>query len=313
VTTLVGSPGDRIVGWLARFVKALASRGPERAFRDAEITGPPEERGKHWLRGACDEWTCPTAGKAAPQNWRDCLDRLVHEAKLRTLADALYAQGTARRVQVVVTPGDAQAGLDHFRERRVEVRPPRDWRPCAWSEGQGNQLAALARTFGLPSNEPDLRKLAGQVSRWLAKRNDLVWVVHETRELVANAGDGGGELPALPIAQLDAYVSGLAEVAGQMKAAARMLVHVLVVPAPGLSAAELRGRLRKRATAALHVEVLDQVERRVPWEEIRFYLEVHGVIEPSDEESFARAQAATNEAGSYPELLDRLNDTLQLD
>ena len=313
VVTQMGSPDRRAVSWLVGFVKALANRGPELAFRDAEIAAPDEERGKRWLRGACDTWIRPTQAKGAPQNWRDCLDRLVHEAKLRTLAEALYAQGTARRVQVVVTPGDVQAGLDYFCQRRVDVRPTPSWRPCGWSESDGNQLRALARAFGLPSNEPDLRKLAGQVARWLARRNDLFWVVHEIRELVVGPAAGGGEPPALPLAQLDSYVASLAEIAGQMKTGARMLVHVLVVPAPGVTAADLRSRLRKRATAALHVEVLDVVERQVPWEEIRFYLEVHGVIEPSDEDSFARAQAATREATSYPELLDRLNETLQLD
>lgn len=114
--------------WLDRFLSRLVRGvGPEQAFAEAGLDGPPEDRRARWLRGAFSSWHVRPADAPnsieLPREWFIKLDRSAQEAQVNLLADYLLVAGTKRRVQVIISPGEEKAGLVHFRRRPPRVNP----------------------------------------------------------------------------------------------------------------------------------------------------------------------------------------------
>lgn len=269
-------PAER---WLGRFLAALmAGHDPERALALAGDSGPVEDRAARWLRGAFDGWTVRGLPSRLPdllRDWKVKLDRSAEEHELTQHVDSLVQQHVKRRVQVVIVPGDAGAGLDLFRQRPlrllannpIEVTQP-PWE-IPWAPTPAETLDEWCRWTD--SGDPvDLaQRLLHRVPRGARM---MFHVVHPVASV-----DPTSPLPRVTPHDLAGYLDRLDELAHALEdQPLRVLVHASLQGATRESLGAL-----KRNGPFLRVSVLPALSLRVPANELREWFE-REEIEPDE-------------------------------
>lgn len=272
-------------GWIAQFYRHLMlGDDPDLAFARADLHGSASGQQQRWMVGVFREWRAPAHSPRVPHDWFYKLDRSVQEKQLRECIEALFSEGTARRIHVVLSSGPENSGLDLFRRRTVSLRPERIpvvEQDLAWAEQPAHQEAVLMHAVRARSRA----ELASAWSRLRSpedRRSPLFLLVigHETAFL-----DGGPPTRRrVGVTELRSYFAALEQIATRMASSdVRVLVHLSF---EGGEETHRALRELKRTGDRVMVKVLPPLGA-VGHDELESWVESHNLtVSPGEIEAF---------------------------
>lgn len=282
----LGHAKEPAVDWLSRFLPRLLKTGdasdPEVAFAEAGLSGPVEDRGARWLRGAVSSWRVVPDGVrktgrcTAEPGWHLQLDRWRQEATLTTLVRELVSSTDSLRVRVVLSSGPGGAGLEFFRRRPLLFRagdpvPPIRTIELGWADDPARQEEMLCRLLQARRREELPTRLVNEASRLHLQHTGrdgqrvLFLLLHQTVALQSSRN----VRRQVTLDDLATYLAALKALSIKLThTEVRLLLHISVQDA---SYKELMV-LSADEDPFFRVDILPAIDQGVPEEELRTWL-----------------------------------------